>query len=55
MYYTFRVFEKILVNNNLKVIDIKLNEINGGSIEVIIAKNKSKRAINTALIKKIKK
>ena len=54
MYYTFEVFEKILSNNNLKVIDIKLNEINGGSIEVIITKKNNKRWINTNLIKKIK-
>ena len=54
MYYTFGVFERILLNNNLKVTNIKLNEINGGSIEVIITKNKDKRKINTNLIKKIK-
>jgi NDP-4-keto-2,6-dideoxyhexose 3-C-methyltransferase len=54
MYYTFGVFEKILLSNNLKVTNIKLNEINGGSIEVIITKNKDKRKINTNLIKKIK-
>ena len=54
MYYTFNVFEKILNNNKLRVIDIKLNEINGGSIEVSIVKNKSKRVSNTKLIKKIK-
>ena len=38
MYYSFSVFEEILINNNLKVVDINVNEINGGSIEVIIAK-----------------
>ena len=54
MYYTFGVFEKILLNNNLKVIDIKLNEINGGSIEVIITKHKSKITSNKRAIKKIK-
>ncbi len=54
MYYTFGVFEKILQNNNLKVIDIKLNEINGGSIEAIITKNNSNRTINKNFIKKIK-
>ncbi len=54
MYYTFSVFEEILLNNKLKVIDIKLNEINGGSIEVIIAKSKSKMTSNNILIKKIK-
>ncbi len=54
MYYTFSVFEEILLNNKLKVIDIKLNEINGGSIEVIIAKIQSKMTSNNILIKKIK-
>ncbi len=55
MYYTFSVFEEILVQNKLKVIDIKLNEINGGSIEVIIAKTQSKMSSNVELIKKIKR
>ena len=54
MYYTLGVFEKILFNNNLRIINVKLNEINGGSIEVIIAKNKSKINSNSNLIKKIK-
>lgn len=54
MYYTYSVFEEILIKNNLKVIDIKINEINGGSIEVIIAKHKSKRRSNIRLIKKLK-
>ena len=54
MYYTFGVFEKILLNNNLKVIDIRLNEINGGSIEVIVAKSKSKIKSNINLINKIR-
>jgi hypothetical protein len=54
MYYTLSVFEKILINNGLKVIDIKLNEINGGSIEVLIAKNRCNRTVNKKLIKKIK-
>ena len=54
MYYTFSVFEKILINNNLKVLDIKINEINGGSIEVVIAKINSKRISNYSLINKLK-
>ena len=54
MYYTFSVFEEILINNNLKVVDIKVNEINGGSVEVIIAKAKSKRISNLSLINKLK-
>lgn len=54
MYYTLSVFEEILINNKLKVVDIKLNEINGGSIEIIIAKTQSKMNSNIKLIKKIK-
>ncbi len=54
MYYTFTVFEEILLKNNLKVLDIKINEINGGSIEAIITKNKSDRISNFKLIKKFK-
>ena len=54
MYYTFSVFEKILINNNLKVLDIKINEINGGSIEVVIAKINSKRIPNYSQIKKLR-
>tara|TARA_A100001011_G_scaffold399522_1_gene508574 strand:+ start:158 stop:1414 length:1257 start_codon:yes stop_codon:yes gene_type:complete len=54
MYYTFGVFEKILINNGLKVINIRLNEINGGSIEVMITKEKSIRKQETKSIKKIK-
>ena len=54
MYYSLTVFEKILKNNELKIIDVKLNEINGGSIEVLIAKNSSKRKSNLKLINKFK-
>ena len=54
VYYTFNVFEDIVKKNNLKVIDYQLNEINGGSIEIIIAKNNFKRNPNTANIKKLK-
>ena len=41
MYYTLSTFSKILNKNNLKVVDFSLNEINGGSIEVICAKKNS--------------
>ena len=37
-YYTLNTFNKILNRNNLKIIDFSLNEINGGSIEVICTK-----------------
>ena len=54
MYYTLTVFEKILKNNNLKVIDAQLNEINGGSIELIISKKNCKRKIKKGIIDKLK-
>ena len=41
-YYSLTTFNKILKNNNMKAIDLSFNEINGGSIEVICAKKKSK-------------
>ena len=41
-YYTLTTFEKIAKKNKLKIIDYELNEINGGSIEIICAKIESK-------------
>ena len=41
-YYSLTTFNKILKNNNMKVIDLSFNEINGGSIEVICGKKNSK-------------
>jgi NDP-4-keto-2,6-dideoxyhexose 3-C-methyltransferase len=41
-YYSLTTFNNILKNNNMKVIDLSFNEINGGSIEVICAKKNSK-------------
>ena len=58
-YYTLTVFKNIAEKNNLKIIDITLNEINGGSIEIICAKKTSKLNINknkiTEIIKDEKK
>ncbi len=54
-YYTLTTFEKILIKNNLKIIDFSFNEINGGSIEIFCAKQKNKIKTNKAKINKIKK
>ena len=51
-YYSLTTFNKILKNNNMKVIDLSFNEINGGSIEVICAKQNSKIKPKT-LVEKI--
>ena len=40
VYYSLSTFNQILSKNNLKIVDFTLNEINGGSIEVICAKKK---------------
>ena len=40
VYYTLNTFNEILSKNNLKIIDFSLNEINGGSIEIICTKKK---------------
>ena len=46
VYYSLSTFNKIISNNNLKIIDFSINEINGGSIEVLCAKKNSDFKIN---------
>lgn len=41
-YYSLNVFKKIVEKNNLKIINFRFNEINGGSIEIICSKKQSK-------------
>lgn len=54
-YYTLQVFKEIIEKNNLKILDLNLNEINGGSIEIICAKISSKRLANKTKIFRILK
>ncbi len=54
-YYTLTTFEKIIKKNNLKILDLSFNEINGGSVEIICAKKNSKIAVNKNKITQIKK
>ena len=37
-YYSLTTFKKIIEQNNIKLVDVNFNEINGGSIEIICAK-----------------
>ena len=46
VYYSLSTFNKIISKNNLKIVDFTLNEINGGSIEVICAKKSSRYSSN---------
>ncbi len=53
-YYSLSVFNLLMKKNNLKIVDVSLNEINGGSIEVVCTHKKNKckimnRKINTIL------
>ena len=52
-YYTLSSLNKILKKNQLKIIDVNFNEINGGSAEVIVAKKESKRKPNIKKIEQI--
>ncbi len=52
-YYTLHVFRKIIEKHNLKIIDASLNEINGGSIEIICAKKDSTHNVSKNKINKI--
>jgi len=54
-YYTLKTFELIAKKNNLKIIDISFNEINGGSIEIICAKKTSKIKANVKKIYEVLK
>ena len=51
-YYSLTVFKRIAEQNALKILKIKFNEINGGSIEVICAKKESNFKIDKKLILK---
>ena len=53
-YYSFTVFEKIINKNGLKIIDYNLNEINGGSIEIILSKDTSNIKSNIKSINDLK-
>jgi len=40
-YYTLKTFENVIKKNGLKILDFHMNNINGGSIEIICAKTNS--------------
>lgn len=44
-YYTLRTFKQIIEKNNFRIIEVSLNEINGGSIQVLLKKSNAKREI----------
>jgi NDP-4-keto-2,6-dideoxyhexose 3-C-methyltransferase len=52
-YYTLTTFKNIISKNNLKIIDLSFNEINGGSVEITCAKIKSNHKPKEKKINKI--
>jgi 2-polyprenyl-3-methyl-5-hydroxy-6-metoxy-1,4-benzoquinol methylase len=54
-YYSLKVFNSIIKKNNLKIINISFNEINGGSIEITCAKKESSFREDINLVKNVLK
>ncbi len=52
-YYTLTTFRNIIKKYNMDVLDYSFNDINGGSIEIVCAKKKSKHKFNLNKINKI--
>jgi 2-polyprenyl-3-methyl-5-hydroxy-6-metoxy-1,4-benzoquinol methylase len=52
-YYSTKVLLNMINNNNLKLIDIKTNKINGSSKQYYICKKNATHQINSKIIKKI--
>ena len=52
-YYSAKVIAQMCVNNSLRLFDVKINNINGGSLQFYICKDKSKYKNNKPVLKKI--
>jgi hypothetical protein len=52
-YFMYRQLKLILLKNNLKVFDVKFNEMNGGSFRLFISHLDFKRKINSKNISKL--
>lgn len=51
-YYSLNVFSKLVNKNGIKILEVRINEINGGSIEIICAKKSSVQIINKKILNK---
>ena len=52
-YYAFQQIQWLLQRANLKVLDVQLNEINGGSFRLYVGKKSSKMPTNQSAIKQL--
>lgn len=49
-FYSFKVVKQLLENCGMKVVDVQMNAVNGGSFAVTAAKKNASLSVNTALI-----
>lgn len=49
-FYSFKVIKQLLEKHKMKVIDVQMNSINGGSFAITAAKSDSQLVSNTAII-----
>lgn len=54
-YYGLRDLKRVFDVANLKILDVEFNDMNGGSIFVIVSKNESRFKENTELVERILK
>ena len=54
-YYSTKVILKILIQNNLRIFDIKRNNINGGSIQYFICKKNANFKTNSGTLNRVLK
>ena len=52
-YFMYRQLNLILSKHNLKVVDVKFNEMNGGSFRLFIGHSDFKRKINSKSISQL--
>tara|TARA_B100001093_G_scaffold327992_1_gene312951 strand:+ start:157 stop:1374 length:1218 start_codon:yes stop_codon:yes gene_type:complete len=51
-YYSTRIMQQIALKNNLKLIDVVHNDVNGGSMQYFLTKRSSKLKINVSRIRR---
>jgi NDP-4-keto-2,6-dideoxyhexose 3-C-methyltransferase len=52
-YYALRQMQWLVQRAGLKILDVELNDINGGSFSIVIAKEGSERRVNKACLKEL--
>ena len=53
-YYSFKSFENLIKNTNLKILDYEINSINGGSINFNLSLKNSKNKVHSKKLEKLR-